>query len=57
MSKSMTLWQRIQAFLRPETETYDSRKARASGDIATLPEQYNAATDPRRSGGSAAIGG
>ena len=57
MSKRTTVWQRVKAFLRPPTESYDTRKARASGDIATLPEQYNAATDPRRSGGSAAIGG
>jgi hypothetical protein len=56
MSKP-TLWHRIKAFFRPETETYETRKARPSGDTPNLPEQYNTATDPRRSGGSAAIGG
>ena len=57
MSKRTTLWQRVKAFFRPPTETYDTRRARPGGEMATLPEQYNPSTDPRRSGGSAALGG
>ena len=48
MGRRTTLWQRVKAFFRPPTETYDTRKARATGDTTTLPEQYNASTDPRR---------
>jgi hypothetical protein len=57
MSRRTTFWQRVKAFFRPPTETYETRKARPTGDTTTLPEQYNASTDPRRSGGSGAIGG
>jgi hypothetical protein len=57
MSRRTTLWQRVKGFFRPPTETYETRKARATGETTTLPEQYNASTDPRRAGGSGAIGG
>jgi hypothetical protein len=57
MSGRISVWTRIRRFFRPERETYDTRKARGGEPGAGLGSQYYEATDRRRSGGSAEIGG
>jgi hypothetical protein len=50
-----SLWRRIVRWFRPPTETYDSRGHHPEdGRGASLP--LDPATDPRRHGGSNAIG-
>ncbi len=54
MSPKKTLWQTVVQFVRPERETYETRRTRP-GDAAAAPsEQFNAQLDQRRGGG---IGG
>jgi hypothetical protein len=50
-----TLWRRIVRWFRPPTETYDSRGHHPE-DGRTSSPQIDHATDPRRHGGSHAIG-
>ena len=57
MSDKISLWTRIRRFFRPERETYESRQARGGEPGGPLGSQYYEATDRRRSGGSAEIGG
>ena len=53
-----SLWTRIRKFLRPEAETYETRRVRPGADGPdALPEQYGRTTDQRRHGGTGAIGG
>lgn len=56
MKKNNSLWARIKGAIRPETETYENRKARPD-DGRVTGQQYGAGvTDQRRDGGSMAAG-
>jgi hypothetical protein len=53
MNRRPTIWTRIKRFLRPETETYETRRARGEDEVHRLGTQHYEATDRRRHGGSA----
>jgi len=53
MNRRPTIWTRIKRFLRPEMETYETRRARGEDEVHRLGTQYYEATDRRRHGGSA----
>ena len=57
MTAKPTIWQRVVRFFVPETETYETRPARSGEPGAPLTTQHYEATDRRRHGGSADIGG
>jgi hypothetical protein len=57
MSGKTSAWLRIKRFFRPERETYETRQARGPEAGESPATQHYEATDQRRSGGSAAIGG
>ena len=52
-----SLWLKVKRLFRPETETYETRRARPGTDaLGGLPEQYGGSTDQRRHGGTGATG-
>lgn len=53
MSERSRIWTRVKRFFRPETETYETRRARGADEGPQLGSQYYEATDRRRHGGSA----
>jgi hypothetical protein len=56
MGERRGAWSRIRGLFRPEPETYETRRARASGEVTALGPQLAPETDPRRHGGTTAIG-
>lgn len=56
MSSKASLWVRVKKFIRPERESYDTRRARGGDPDQPLATQYYESTDRRRHGGSSEIG-
>ena len=49
MTAKRSLWQRIVQFIRPERESYDSRRTRPGAVADTPNSQFSEPTDQRRS--------
>ena len=57
MHGKTSIWTRIKRFVRPETETYETRRARGAGADPSVESPVYEATDGRRHGGSGQLGG
>ena len=57
VTKKSSVWTRVKQLIRPERETYSTRRPRGGEPARGLETQKYEATDYRRHGGTGAIGG
>jgi hypothetical protein len=57
VTKKSAVWTRLKQFIRPERETYNTRRPRGGDPAPGLETQKYEETDSRRHGGTGAIGG
>jgi hypothetical protein len=57
VTRKSSVWTRVKLFIRPERETYNTRRLRVGEPAPGLETQKYEATDSRRHGGTGAIGG